>query len=323
MINRNYIALFATCAVFLLLYILGVLRFPGFNSLRVLTNLLTDNAFLVVTALGMTFVIISGGIDLSVGSVIACTGIISAALIEHQQMHPLTVFPIVILIGTSFGAFMGCLIHFFSLPPFIVTLAGMFFARGACFVISIESIPITHPFYDSIADFYIELPDNGSITVSSIILLVVMIGSIVLAHYTKFGRNVYAIGGNESSAVLLGIPIGKTKIMIYALSGFLASLAGVVFTFYTFSGYSLAAEGLELDAIAAVVIGGTLLTGGVGYVVGTLIGVMILGLIQTFITFDGTLSSWWTRIFIGILLFIFISLQTIVSRSVMLKQKRA
>ncbi|WP_427928261.1 ABC transporter permease subunit, partial [Agrobacterium cavarae] len=132
---------------------------------------------------------------------------------------------------------------------------------------------------------------------------------ILVAARTRFGANVYALGGNQQSAELMGVPVAKTTIGIYALSGFLSGLAGIVYTLYTSSGYSLATVGVELDAIAAVVIGGTLLTGGTGLVAGTFIGLMIQGLIQTYIVFDGTLSSWWTKIVIGILLFIFIVLQ--------------
>jgi ribose/xylose/arabinose/galactoside ABC-type transport system permease subunit len=145
-----------------------------------------------------------------------------------------------------------------------------------------------------------------------IAILVVLIG-IYLAHYTRFGRNTYAIGGSEQSALLMGLPVARTKIMVYMLSGFCSALAGVVFTFYMLSGYGLHALGMELDAIAAVVIGGTLLTGGVGFVAGTVFGVLIQGVIQTIISFEGTLSTWWTKIVIGLLLFLFIVLQRLLS----------
>jgi simple sugar transport system permease protein len=132
-----------------------------------------------------------------------------------------------------------------------------------------------------------------------------------MAHATEFGRTVYAIGGNEHSATLMGLPVARTTVLVYTLSGFCSALGGVVFTFYTLSGYGLHAVGLELDAIAAVVIGGTLLTGGVGYMAGTLFGVLTLGIIQSLIMFDGSLSSWWTRIVIGALLFVFCVLQRV------------
>jgi ribose/xylose/arabinose/galactoside ABC-type transport system permease subunit len=140
-------------------------------------------------------------------------------------------------------------------------------------------------------------------------MLVVFLVGILIAHRTRFGADVYALGGGTATARLMGVPIGRTTVMIYALSGFLTGLSGIVFSLYTSAGYSLATVGVELDAIAAVVIGGTLLTGGSGFVAGTLIGILIQGLIQTYITFDGSLSSWWTKILIGLLLFAFILLQ--------------
>jgi simple sugar transport system permease protein len=158
------------------------------------------------------------------------------------------------------------------------------------------------------------LPGDAWIGTSTIICLLVLFAAIIIAHYTRFGGRVYAIGGDANSAALMGIPLAQTTIRIYAISAFLATLAGIVYSFYTFSGYSLAAVGVELDAIAAVVIGGTLLTGGYGYMFGTLIGVLIMGVVQTYISFDGTLSSWWTKIVIGLLLFCFIALQQLLVR---------
>ncbi|MFD2178914.1 galactofuranose ABC transporter, permease protein YjfF [Veronia pacifica] len=317
--QTKYLPLVATVVVFSALYIFGGLMFESFFSVRVLTNLFNDNAFLIVAAVGLTLVIISGGIDLSVGAMIACVGVSVSVMIEHYHFHPLLAFAVVLVIATAFGSLMGYLIDAYDLPPFIVTLAGMFFLRGLSLVISLESVPISHSFYDAISDFSIDLPDNGSITVSTLILIAVVGIFTLIAHYTPFGRHIYAIGGSESSSVLLGIPVNKTKIMVYATSSFLAALAGILFTFYTFSGYALSAMGLELDAIASAVIGGTLLSGGVGYVIGTLFGVLIQGTIQTIITFDGTLNSWWTKIIIGVLLFFFILIQKIISSGVINK----
>jgi len=145
------------------------------------------------------------------------------------------------------------------------------------------------------------------------IFIAVLIGGMIVAHFTRFGRNVYAMGGDPGSALLLGVPVARTTISVYMLSSVLATLAGIVYALYTRSGYPRAAVGLELDAIAAVVVGGTLLTGGVGFVAGTFVGVMIQGVIQTYINFDGTLNSWWTKIVIGLLLFVFIALQKVLS----------
>jgi simple sugar transport system permease protein len=289
-------------------------QFEGFGSLRVFANLFSDNAFLIVTAIGMTFVILSGGIDLSVGAVIALTGVVCALLIGEYQWHPLVVFPVVLLGGGLFGAGMGALIHGYQLQPFIVTLAGMFLARGLATTLSEQSLPIDHAFYDAVADFGFLLPGNGWVGSSTLILFAVMVVAILVAHFTRLGGYIYAIGGNRQSAQLMGVPLGATTIAIYASSGFLSALAGILFSFYTFSGYALAGVGLELDAIAAVVIGGTLLSGGVGYVFGTLIGVLIMGVIQTYIAFDGTLNSWWTKIVIGVLIFLFIAMQRAIAK---------
>lgn len=315
MLNRKFIPLTITCCLFFLLFGIGSVQFEGFGSTQVFFNLFSDNAFLIIAAVGMTFVILSGGIDLSVGAVIALTGVVCSVLISKYQLHPLIVFPIVLIGGTIFGAIMGAIIHYYKMQPFIVTLAGMFFARGLASVISEESIPIEHEFYNQVSAFGFEVLGGAWIGSSTIICLIVLVIAIITAHYTRFGGRVYAIGGDANSAALMGIPLAQTTIRIYAISAFLASLAGIVYSFYTFSGYSLAAVGVELDAIAAVVIGGTLLTGGYGYMFGTLMGVLIMGVVQTYISFDGTLSSWWTKIVIGLLLFCFIALQQLLIKT--------
>jgi simple sugar transport system permease protein len=311
-LDPKFIPLLATSGLFAAMALYGSVAYSGFFSLQVFLNLLIDNAFLCIVAVGMTFVILSGGIDLSVGSVIALTTMVSAWLVEKHGWSPAVVIPLVLAMGTLFGAFMGLLIERFRLQPFLVTLAGMFLARGLCYVISIDSISITNEFYSQVSQLRVPLWGEGaSLSVGAIIALVVLAAAVFIAHFTQFGRTVYAIGGNEHSAMLMGLPVRATLVGVYTLSGFCSALAGVVFTFYMLSGYGLHAVGLELDAIAAVVIGGTLLSGGVGYVVGTLLGVLTLGIIQTVIMFDGTLSSWWTRIVIGALLFAFCLLQRV------------
>lgn len=306
MIKRN-LPLMITLGVFILGYLYCLTQFPGFASTRVICNILTDNAFLGIIAVGMTFVILSGGIDLSVGSVIAFTGVFLAKAIGFWGLSPLAAFPLVLAMGCAFGALMGFLIDALKIPAFIMTLAGMFFLRGISYLVSEESIPINHPLYDRLSDLAWTLPGGGRLSAMGLLMLLVVVVGIVLAHRTRFGNQVYAIGGSAASANLMGISTRSTTIRIYMLSTGLATLAGIVFSVYTQAGYALA--GVELDAIASVVIGGTLLSGGVGTVLGTLFGVGIQGLIQTYINFDGTLSSWWTKIAIGILLFIFIALQ--------------
>ncbi|WP_332775568.1 galactofuranose ABC transporter, permease protein YjfF [Polaromonas sp.] len=311
--NPKYLPLAATISLFVAMATMGSVRYTGFFSAQVFLNLLIDNAFLIVAAVGMTFVILSGGIDLSVGSVVALTTMVSASLLEHHGWSPAVVIPLVLLMGTAFGALMGFLIERFRLQPFIVTLAGMFLARGLCYLISIDSISITNEFYSEVSQLRIPQWEGASLSISALIATGVLLAAVFIAHCTSFGRAVYAIGGSEQSALLMGLPVRATLVGVYTLSGFCSALAGVIFTFYMLSGYGLHATGLELDAIAAVVIGGTLLTGGVGYVAGTLFGVLMLGIIQTLIAFDGSLSSWWTRIVVGVLLFTFCLLQRLLT----------
>jgi simple sugar transport system permease protein len=189
----------------------------------------------------------------------------------------------------------------------------MFLARGACFLITTQSITINERTFHAVAEFSIPL-GGGTLTAGAMIALATLALAIYIAHYTRFGRNVYAIGGNERSALLMGLPVARTKVGVYALGGLCSALGGLVFTLYVLSGYGLQAQGMELDAIAATVIGGTLLTGGVGYMIGSVFGVGVLGTIQALITFDGTLSSWWTRIVIGALLCAFCLLQRVIER---------
>ncbi|WP_433604459.1 galactofuranose ABC transporter, permease protein YjfF [Dactylosporangium sp. CA-139114] len=302
----------ATAILLCVMYGAGVVRYDGFDDTQIVLNVFIDNAFLLVVAVGMTFVILTGGIDLSVGAVVALTTMIAASLLE-KGVNPGLVILVVLAVGGIIGLGMGAIIHFFDIQPFIATLAGMFLARGTCYVISTDSIPITNEWWNTIASDKLRFGGfhiGWSVVVSA---LVVAVAAYVLA-YTRFGRNVYALGGNQQSALLMGLPVGRTRIGVYTISGLCSALGGVLLTFYTPSGYGLNALGMELDAIAAVVIGGTVLTGGSGFVLGTVLGVGVLGLIQTIITFQGTLSSWWTKIVIGALLFVFIVLQRTVTR---------
>ena len=313
-VSTKYIPLFATALVLVGLYTLGCVSFDNFSSLRVLVNLVGDNAFLGVAAVGATFVILSGGIDLSIGSVVAFTSIFIASLVD-RGVDPFVAIALALLVGALFGTFMGFLIRAFQLPPFLVTLAGMFLARGLGFIVQPQSLGITHPFFlERVTEgLAIPLNDRVSIPFTATCYVGIFVIALFVAHYTKFGRFVYALGGDEQSATLMGLPVGRTKVLIYTVSGFCSALAGVIYTFYTQSGDPASCVGLELDAIAAVVIGGTLLSGGVGFMAGTLMGVLILGLIQTLITFQGNLNTWWTRIVVGMLVLAFILLQNVIS----------
>ena len=311
----KYIPLLATASVVVTLYVSGCMSYRNFSSLRVLVDLFKDNAFLGVAAVGATFVILSGGIDLSVGAVVAFTSIFIADCVGKSGMHPLAAIGMALVLGALFGAVQGCIIHFYKQPAFLVTLAGMFFARGMGFVIHPQAMGIKHSFYlkTIVEQLAIPLTARVSIPVTVICCVVVFVAALFIAHYTKFGRAVYAIGDDEQSARLMGLSVGWTKIMVYTLAGFVSALAGVVYTMYTQSGDPASCVGFELDAIASVVIGGTLLSGGVGFVGGTAMGVLILGLIQNLINFNGQLNTWWTKIAVGGLVLVFIAIQNVVA----------
>jgi simple sugar transport system permease protein len=314
--SRRYVPLLATFGVFAAIFCAGGIQYHGFFSLRVFANLFTDNAFLGLCAVGMTFVIISGGIDLSVGAMVAFSSTLIAWLTHIHHASSFLAIGLVLVIGPVFGLAQGAVIHTFQAPAFIVTLAGMFLLRGSGFVIHLASIEVEDPFLVSLSTIAIPVGPGASLSFSAMVLIVAVIVAAVVLGYTKFGRNVYAVGGSEQSVLLMGIPLARTKLTIYALSGFFSALSGIVFTIYTLSGSPSAVMGLELEAIAAVVIGGTLLTGGFGFVAGSLVGALILGLIQTFIAFQGTLDVSWTKIFVGGLLLVFILLQRAFSQGV-------
>lgn len=306
--------LLATGLILVALFGAASWLYDGFFSARVIVSLFADNAFLGLAAIGLTLVIFAGGIDLSVGAVAGFTSIFTATLIAGHGFPPALAWAIAVAAGAALGAAMGALIHVFGLPPFLTTLAGMFLARGAGFWINTESIGISHPWYDALANYDLALGDAVHIPAVALILLGALAAAWVVAHHTRFGRAALAIGGNEQSALLMGLAVGRTKIALYAVSGACAALAGIVATIYTGSGNPSMGNGLELDAIAVVVIGGTLLSGGRGHMLGTLLGVLIFGTIQSALLFDGRLSSWWMRIVVGALLLGFILLQRVLVR---------
>jgi simple sugar transport system permease protein len=307
----KYLSVLAATALLIAAFVFGSMTYSGFFSLQTFFNLFIDKSFLLVSAAGMSLVILSGGIDLSVGAVVALSTMIISALVEFNGMHPLPAMAITLAAGTLIGYGMGLMVAFWDVPPFIATLAGMFFARGACYLINVQSIAIKHPFMHSLGLWKLNFGDSF-ISLNVVIALVVTAIAIYISLYTKFGRNVYAIGGNESSALLMGIPVRRTKVAVYAINGFCSAVAGVVFSLYMLSGHGLYLVGMELDVIAAVVIGGTLLSGGTGFVFGSAIGVLTLTIIQALIMFDGRINSWWTKIVVGVLLLAFIGLQRLI-----------
>jgi len=306
----KHITVLASLAVFLALYVAASVRYEGFFSLPVFINFFVNNAVLGIVAVGMTFVILSGGIDLSVGAVMSFSSVVIGVLIMDYHWHPLLAIAASVACGTLLGGLMGVVIHTTGIKPFIVTLAGMFFARGLAFIIHLESVAIDDPRHGDLAMVHL-----GPLPLTALLLLGFVAIGWYVATFTAFGRNVYALGGSEEAAHLMGLPVMRTKIAVYAISGFCASFGGAALTFYLSSGNHLEGVGMELDAIAAVVIGGTLLAGGVGSVLGTLIGVLMLGLILTSITtYEGMLSSGLTRVAIGLLLLAFVLLQKLLAR---------
>ncbi|MCL2164411.1 MAG: sugar ABC transporter permease YjfF [Oscillospiraceae bacterium] len=328
--NVKIIPSVTTLILFVIAYIVGGILYgnTGFLTFRTFFSIFTDNTHLLISAVGMTLVIISGGIDLSVGSVAALATMIIACgnAVEYGPAQvgwgwpmPLCVL-FALAVGILLGFLMGVLIQIFNVAPFIATLIGMFFARGLCFIISIDSIPIRDPWFTSIGDWRIQFRDvlntnnpntKVPITIGVFIFIALLIVGIVLMHFTRLGRNIYAIGGNEQSSKLMGLPVKSTRIFIYTFNGFCSALAGVSFALVMLSGFGRHLIGIELEVIASVVIGGTLLSGGIGYPLGSLFGVMTQGVIRKFVTF-GNLMSGYARITVGALLFLFIIMQRVV-----------
>jgi simple sugar transport system permease protein len=234
--------------------------------------------------------------------------------------------PLMLLMGMALGAIMGSLITYLKVQPFIATLAGMWFARGMCYIISDAEIRIHNPIITLLSGTKILIPGLSDpvaqkgdyVTILVVVSMAFFALAIYLAHYTRFGRTIYSIGGNnganEQSARLMGLPVDRTKVLVYTFNGFCSALAGIAYAIYVGSGHGThASNGFEMTVIAAVVIGGTMLTGGEGYVFGSLFGVLVVALIQTLIQFNGKLSSWWASISVGVLTLVFIGVQSLVA----------
>lgn len=310
----RYGSLLLTIGVFLIIYFIGGRLYPAMQKPQVFFNLFINDSSLLLVSIGMTMVILSGGggIDLSVGGVIALVSTASAALLR-SGVSPYIVLPLMIIIGVALGGLMGWIIQYLKVQPFIATLMGLFFTRGVAYIISLTSVTITNDVYKTFAltPIYIPFIPKAYIYPTTLVGPIMLLVAIYLSFFTRFGRTIYAMGNNEQSALLMGLPVARTKIMVYAFSGFCSALAGIVFSMSLLAGYGQFATGMELDAIASVVIGGTSLAGGVGNVIGTLFGVLIHGTIVSILQFNGTLSSWWTRIAVGVLTLIAIGIQSI------------
>jgi simple sugar transport system permease protein len=324
---QRFIPMTVTAVLVLVAYGIGAILFPAMRNPQVFFNLFRNNAYILISAIGMTLVIITGGIDLSVSGVVALSTVTSAALLR-AGWDAWAVILVVLLIGISLGAIMGSFITFMKVQPFIATLAGMWFARGMCFFISDDAIAINDRTFRILGETRFLIPGLTELAASrgnpapyislSVIVAFTLLGvTMYIAHFRRFGRTIYSIGGNEGrneqSARLMGLSVNSTKVLVYTFNGFCSGLAGLALAVFVSSGHGLYATGFELDVIASVVIGGTMLTGGFGYVFGTLFGVMVYAVTQVLIQFIGSLSSWWTRIIIGLLMLVFIGIQSFIA----------
>ncbi|ANP71332.1 ABC transporter permease [Cryobacterium arcticum] len=314
--NLETLPTLAAVAIFIGMLIYGEIAYGRIMQFSTISNLLINNAYLIILAVGLTFVILTGGIDLSVGAVIAISSLVGVML-ANAGWNPIVVIVLMILIGSTFGLASGVLIQYFNVQPFIATLAMMFLARGLAAILSttpqrleddspIRTLSTEWKVYDG--------PKiNDLVTTPNVLIAAaVVIVAFFLLHRTRFGRTVYAIGGSEQSALLMGLPVVRTKLLIYVISGSLAGLAAVVYTSKLGIAQNITGVGWELDAIAAVIIGGTLLTGGAGFVLGSVIGALVLGLMNVLVTRDGGIPPEATTIITGGILLAFVLLQRVV-----------
>lgn len=329
-IGSNTIMLMITIALFIVLYGAGCVMYADkeFGRLQNFLNVLINNAGLLVVSCGVTCVMLTGGIDISVGSVVAMTCMIMSVGLAQWGLPSGVLIVMVLAIGVIFGAVQGYCVAYLEIQPFIVTMAGLFFARGMTSVISTEQVSV--PFdswFGQLSQIKFEIPFGiGAymnkkgvlvtpyVRLTVVVALVVVLITYLMLRYTKFGRSLYAVGGNQQSAALMGLNVKKTKLMSHVLCSFYAALGGLCFCLNTMCGTPTQATGMEMDAISSAVIGGTQLTGGVGNVIGTLFGVLINGTISSLVKFNGKLVASWSNIITAVLLCFFILLQAIFAK---------
>ena len=315
--------------IFAAMYIAAMLTLKGgFLKPQMFFDLLNDNAYLIIISCGLTIVMIGGGINISVGGVISLTVMSCALFLNSSSIRndPLCILVTLLLalgIGLAFGLLQGFLVSYLDIQPFIVTLAGMFLARGLTTILSVNPVTVAHEGFQTLVKTKLRISWLGSpsldggwipakIEIGAIVAIAVVIGMFLLLRYTKLGRSIYAVGGNRQSALMLGINVKSTVFWSYVISGLLSGLAGYVFLMHKPAGNASVAMRSEMDAIAASIIGGTLLTGGVGNVIGTFFGAMILATIQKIIALSPLNASWWQEMANGAMLCFFILLQSII-----------
>ncbi len=327
-INSNSLLLLITIVLFVVMYAVGCIVYgsKGFTHFQTFLNILINNAGLICVASGMTCVMLTGGIDISVGSLVAMDCMIMAVGIERWGWSSPVLIVFVLATGLVFGLAQGLCIAYLKIQPFIVTMAGLFFARGMTAVICTEQVSITSdPLFTHLSSFKILIPFGGYVNkkgiyqvpyirASVVVALLVVLVIFLMLRYTRFGRSLYAIGGNQQSATLMGLNVKLVTLKAYVLSSFLASIGGLCYCLNTMCGTTTQATGFEMDAISSAVIGGTLLTGGVGNVIGSFFGVLINGTISSLVKSNGKLISSWANIVTAILLCFFIVLQAIFAK---------
>ena len=313
-----------TIVVFVIMYLCAVVFLgEGFTKPQTFLNLFNNNASLIIIACGLSLVMITGGIDISVGGVTALVCMSCAVNLDLHGGNIVTSMLIALGIGLAFGVVQGFLIAYLDIQPFIVTLAGMFFARGLTTIVHTDPINVKNESFIKLKDTEIVIPGLGSnnpkgiyidatIEIGVIIALVIVLGLFFMLRWSKLGRNFYAVGGNQQSALMLGINVKRTKFLSYVFCGLLAGIAGYVFFMHVGSGSPAHAQGAEMNAIAASIIGGTMLTGGVGNIIGTLFGVLSLSTIKDIVSSIGLQDAWWTGITVAGMLCIFLVIQSIV-----------
>ena len=309
----------AALVIFVLMLVYGEVSYGRIFQLSTVSNLFINNAHLIILAVGLTFVIISGGIDLSVGAIIALSSV-TGVMLANAGWNAWLVILVMILIGALIGLASGVLIQYFDVQPFIATLAMMFLGRGLASMLSTVPVRLEDDSGILLLGEKVKIIDGPKvndlvITPGVLIALLLVVAAFIILHRTRTGRTVYAIGGSEQSAALMGLSVVRTKLFIYVASGTLAGIAAVVYTARLGSAQNITGIGWELDAIAAAVIGGTLLTGGFGYVLGSVVGALVLGLMNVLITRDGSIPPEATTIITGGILLIFVLLQrAVISR---------
>ena len=315
--------LIITVTVFLVMYI-GAMVFlkKGFLKPQTFFNILNANAALIITACGMSLVMITGGIDISVGGVVALVSMSCAVYLDYHGGNVFVSFLIALGIGLAFGAVQGFLVAYLDIQPFIVSLAGMFFARGMTTIVHTAPFNVANEAFVALKDTRINIPGLGTVNklgkyvpayveIGVVIALLIVVVFFCMLRWTKLGRSFYAVGGNRQSALMLGIDVKKTRFLSQLLCGVLAGIGGYVYFLHVGSGSASHAMGMEMNAIASSIICGTLLTGGVGNIFGTFVGVLSLSTIQNIVSSIGLDQAWWTGITVAGMLCVFLVVQSI------------